>query len=240
MINDKITNYLKSEPIFRTDIFYWFLFHGTRRYTLECSKEERQAIFEASKIVNKYADSIINSGDISPEKRGDISLFPTVPSGKEEGDDYYQYGDFYLTNSFKCAVEDYSNNCGGEYMQLAYNNASGLIALGYELPDDVKKAFKFIESVYPKFAQSERIVIAINGVEYKDLLNENGSEIHPANIKDPYRYVFGDFGFRLLNPDKYKDRFYIISEADFDYYTKAFNDFAEMMKEFRDKISFKI
>lgn len=233
MINKDIINYLNVEPIFRNDIFYWFLFHGTRKYALECSKEEREAIHQACKVISKFADVTINSNQVPDEIQHMYHMYPIALKGKEEGDSFFQYGDFYLTTDFEVAI-DYSANCGGEYMQLVYNNINGIIAAGIALPDEVKKAFDYIKDVYPKFEQSERIVVAINNIEYKDLLHQGGEKFFFSDNSNPFLNFYGNNGFRLMNVDKYKNRFYIINESDFDEYKAAFEKFAEMMELFEN------
>ena len=129
MFDNDFLNQLRAEPIFRTDIYYGLLFHGSRRYSFECPKEEREALYNASKIVNTFADNLLNSGSLDWQKINEYNAIRkknkqpayfgwiTVPKGKKIPDRLFQYGDLYVSNDFEYVVENFCDVPGGETLK---------------------------------------------------------------------------------------------------------------------------
>lgn len=231
MFDNNFLNQLRVKPIFRTDIYYGFLFHGTRRYSFECSKEEREAINNAAKIINDFTDDLIRNGSLNDARLKEYSRtktinnlptsfgFPMAIPGKTIPSKTYSHGDFYVTSDFESAVE-YSENPGGEYLFWAYCNLIGLKDFGIDVPDEVKKAMELLENEYPKHESSERVVVAISGIELKDLLSERGErlQIDEENFESLY---LDNQAYRIINFEKYRDHVVIIPEKYFDQAIKA-------------------
>ena len=231
MFDNNFLNQLRVKPIFRTDIYYGFLFHGTRRYSFQCPREEMDAVKNAAKIINDYTDILIHKGSLNQERLIEYRITKTISNlptsfgtpmmipGKTIPSKTYSYGDFYVTSDFELAVE-YSKNPGGEYVFWAYCNVVGLKDFDIEVPDEVKKAMELLENEYPKFESSERVVAAITGFELKDLLTEGGEKLHIDEESFESLYL-DDQAYRIINFEKYRDQITIIPEQYFDQAIKV-------------------
>ena len=225
MFDEDFLNQLRVKPIYRTDIYYGFLFHGTRRYSFGRSKEEREALYNAAKVVNTFADNIFNNGYFKQEEltkylqtkivNGHNTSFgwPTLARGTTKPDTLFQYGDLYVTTSIEDAVH-YSDNPGGEFADITYCNVVGLKDFKVKIPDEVNKAMELFEKEYDKHQNSERIVVAVKYVEFKDMLSERGEELR-IDENDPNRFYREHRVYRIINFDKYRDSITIIPESYF-------------------------
>lgn len=153
------------------------LFHGTRRYSIEVDKGERERFFAACKTVISFAKRWMDGGNVDwesiKEYRTENRLYMDVTVLSQYGSPSYQYGDFYLTSSYTNALI-FANRGAGELGDYAYAQARGFAHFGIPLDEDTLAAAGIVEAEYPKYAESERLVLIYYGVMFEDLYTERG------------------------------------------------------------------
>ncbi len=201
------------------------LFHGTRRYSLAVDKAERERFYAACKSVISFAKRWMDGGNVDwdaiKEYRAENRLYMDATVLSQYGSPSYQYGDFYLTSSYTNALV-FANRGAGELGDYAYAQARGI--LHFDIPLDVQTlaAVNTVIAEYPKFAESERVVLIYYGVEFDDLADERGRPYRdiidrrtrggdPSDYLDSHLYdgykdtdtICINNNFRLANRDKY-------------------------------------
>lgn len=165
------------------------LLHGTRRYALQATKEEREKFCSACNIVMDFAKKIAHSNILSDEKieeyqkQHDPRFFNVLVYTK--GINKFTYGDFYVTTSYSSAIS-FAHNVGGELGDTAYAQCLGLLHFNVELDDIVSTAVNTVIAEYQKYVNSEKVILAFYGVKFKDLTREGGSKflIESKNPED--------------------------------------------------------
>ena len=229
------------------------LFHGTRRYALEVSSDERTRFYNACKTVLKFANEYFRSDKINwktvQEYRKTNLLFMKAEVVSNYGRPSYEYGDFYLTSSFVNAIQ-FSNNEAGELGKYAFGQCKGFADLGIELEPNVLEAVKIVEEEYPKYSQSERVILVFYAVDVLDLYTESGgayadmlNRLGESKFKLKLETLYEDcqeedncrFGqnFRLKNVSKYAPLQMV--EEKFKSGFKAFTKIKDIDKYIKDK-----
>lgn len=157
------------------------LFHGTRRYALECSKEEIAKIKEYSLIIIKFIQKIEKTISLDVvgqyfKRKKERNCFASAVVSQIEKSSLYQYDSLYLTTSIYRAIS-FSKNACGEIGQTAYDNAIAIKELGIETNDiKIDEAIDYIIKTVPKFKESERVVLIFENVNYDDLKSESSGK----------------------------------------------------------------
>ena len=209
------------------------LFHGTRRYALQATKEEREKFYSACHIVMDFAKKLYECNEIDEKlvKEYRVRHNPEFLDGLVHSKDkkLFSYGNFYLTTSYSRAI-NFSHKVGGELGNAAYAQCLGLIYFGIPLDETVKYAVKIILEEHKKYLDSEKIIVIFLGIKFHDMSTEGGepfliSTTHPQSqelncfrIKNLYKSIETDTSkhapnYRLTNVDSYTG--YIIGEKDF-------------------------
>jgi hypothetical protein len=155
------------------------LLHGTRRYALQTTKEEREKFYSACNIVMDFAKKIAYSDIITEEsieeyqRQQNPRFYNVLVYAK--GINKFTYGEFYVTTSYSSAVS-FAHNVGGELGDTAYAQCVGLLHFNVELDDTVSEAVKIVMEEYKKYVNSEKVILAFYGVRFTDLTREGGSE----------------------------------------------------------------
>ena len=165
------------------------LLHGTRRYALQATKEEREKFYSACNIVMDFAKKIAYSDIITEEsieeyqRQQNPRFFNVLVYTK--GINKFTYGDFYVTTSYSSAIS-FAHNVGGELGDTAYAQCVGLLHFNVKLDDTVSSAVKTVMEEYQKYVNSEKIILAFYGVRFNDLTREGGSKflIESKNPED--------------------------------------------------------
>ena len=129
------------------------LLHGTRRYALQATKEEREKFYSACNIVMDFAKKIAYSNIITEEsieeyqRQQNPRFFNVLVYTK--GINKFTYGDFYVTTSYSSAIS-FAHNVGGELGDTAYAQCVGLLHFNVELDDTVSEAVKIVMEEYKK------------------------------------------------------------------------------------------
>lgn len=200
------------------------LFHGTRRYALTASKDEREWFFGACDKVIAFAKQWRDSGKIDWDKVREYNkvnrYFIYASVVEQYGRPLYQYGDFYLTSSYTSAIS-FSCNSAGELGEYAYSQCKGFTDLGIQLDEETLNAAKVVEEEYPKYRNSEKVILIYCGVKFEDLSSERGysysSMMEQMGVEEFASYIKSfiydkvkdtddgrrHFNFRLLNSDRY-------------------------------------
>lgn len=165
------------------------LLHGTRRYALQATKEEREKFYSACNIVMDFAkkiaySDIINEESIEEYQRQQNPRFFNVLV-YTKGINKFTYGDFYVTTSYSSAIS-FAHNVGGELGDTAYAQCLGLLHFNVELDDIVSTAVNTVIAEYQKYVNSEKVILAFYGVKFNDLTREGGSKflIESKNPED--------------------------------------------------------
>lgn len=202
------------------------LFHGTRIYAIEVSEEKRQQFYNACCEVAVFAKDLINTEKIP---------FNTVVFMYNKST-MYEYGDFYLTPTFSCAI-GYSYQAGGELAKNVYLVCKEIINSNIDVSLEIKQKINLIVNEYEKYDKSEKIVLVYEGVKFEDIYTATGSkflnslkldEYEKEDIEELYKeketQTFStNKTFRIKNPESYEA--YIISELNF---RKGFELFTEI------------
>lgn len=155
------------------------LLHGTRRYALQTTKEEREKFYSACNVVMDFAKKIAYSNIIPEEaieeyqKQQNPRFFNVLVYTK--GINKFTYGDFYVTTSYSSAIS-FAHNVGGELGDTAYAQCLGLLHFNVELDDTISSAVNTVIEEYQKYVNSEKVILAFYGVKFKDLTREGGSK----------------------------------------------------------------
>lgn len=227
------------------------LLHGTRRYALQTTKEEREKFYSACNVVMDFAKKIAYSNIIPEEaieeyqKQQNPRFFNVLVYTK--GINKFTYGDFYVTTSYSSAIS-FAHNVGGELGDTAYAQCIGLLHFNVELDDTVSSAVKIVMEEYQKYVNSEKVILAFYGVRFTDLTREGGSEFlidstDPEDIEynlelinDLYESADTDTftknqNFRLANIDAYTG--YVIGEKLFKEGFSVFTKIIDVEKKIR-------
>ena len=165
------------------------LLHGTRRYALQTTIEERETFYSACNVVMDFAKKIAYSDSIPEEaieeyqRQHNPRFFNVLVYTK--GINKFTYGDFYVTTSYSSAIS-FAHNVGGELGDTAYAQCLGLLHFNVELDDIVSTAVNTVIAEYQKYVNSEKVILAFYGVKFKDLTREGGSQflIESKNPED--------------------------------------------------------
>ena len=163
------------------------LFHGTRRYALQVADSDRERFSAACKQVLSFAHVYFNNGKIDWDKlkayynsSNNYYFLSTVVH--QYNSTLFEYGDFYLTTSYKSAI-GFAYNVGGEAGAWAYAQLKGFADWSVELDEDTKAAAAFVKQEYIKYQDSEKVILVYYGVSFDDLRTERG---------EPFLYKTGD------------------------------------------------
>ncbi len=210
------------------------LFHGTRRYALEVSEENRQKFYNACNIIAPFAKELIRNKKIEHNYVVDAANRSSA----------YEYGDLYLTIGYTRAI-NYSYYAGGELGQNVYRVCEDIINKGIEIIDEIKEAIEIISSEYEKYQNSEKVVLVFFDVKFDDLYTRGGRKFIDfldinEDVKEEIDELYAeeetlgsspDKDFRLKNPNDYE--IYIVNEKDFREGVKLFtkiNDIDECIR----------
>lgn len=163
------------------------LFHGTRRYAVECPQKQLDEMIQYCKTVVQYFSE--NCYRIFPddeswiqyrrEHRGELHINlvqNTVAS--QYGEAQYQYDSFYVTNDSVTAVKFYTIYGCGEISGYAYAYAKAISDLDFSVSDkQVDTAIEYVLKHYPDFYNSEKVVLAVYDFEYEHLRHHGGGKI---------------------------------------------------------------
>lgn len=199
------------------------LFHGTRKYAIEITKEKLQEFYDACNVVLPFVKELIHN------KKVEYNIVVNTANSSSA----YEYGDFYVTLSFISAI-NYCYYAGGELGQNIYNVCQEIIKNGIELPAEIKTAVDVVFAEYEKFSSSEKIVLVFNDVKFADLYCRNGGkfidsfntaeavkeEIDELYAEEETQDSAPDQDFRLKNLNDYEA--YIVNEKDFRQGVKIF------------------
>lgn len=154
------------------------LFHGTRRFALTTTSEERHHFYSACRTVMEFAKKL---------SRSDVAEREDVVNYRHTSNPYFlatvvylfdtnkfKYGGFYVTSSYSAAIS-FSYNVGGELGEQAYSQCKGFRDLDFELDAPIKNAAAIVEKEYGKYCESEKVILVYNGVRFSDLTHEGGS-----------------------------------------------------------------
>lgn len=205
------------------------LFHGTRRYALQITDEKRERLMSVCQQVISFANKYYYSGNVDwdrlevYQREKDIQFLSTVVSQYNLSD--YQYGDFYLTTSYKTAI-GFSCYAGGESGSNAYSQIKGFETWKIELDETTKAAAKIVVEEYERYCNSEKVILAFFGVKLTDLYSRGGSPILMNDSEEELkevkeRYEKGvdedsfqrNHQFRLADPSEYTA--YVLGENKF-------------------------
>lgn len=166
------------------------LFHGTRRYSLEASDEERTEFYDACDIIISFAKEILDQKRIDKEElfkyQRENEFFLTTVVEAKGSSDLFQYGDFYVTTSYPSAIS-FSNKIGGELGMNAYYQLVGFEHFGITLNVEAEAAAEIVRQGYEKYKSSERVVLAYYGVSIADLNGEDGYVFADMSIDEQRR-----------------------------------------------------
>ncbi len=207
------------------------LFHGTRKYAIEVSEEKRQAFYNACREVALFAKELIKAEKIP---------FNTVVYGFNESS-VYEYGDFYLTTTFSCAVE-FSYQAGGELGKNVYSVCMNIRNSNIEVSAEIKDKIDLITAEFLKYEKSEKVVLVYEGIKFDDLYTNGGhkfieslelDEYEKEDIEDLYKEketqtLATNTSLRIKNPKNYEA--YSISETDFRKGFKVFTEIKDVDK----------
>ena len=209
------------------------LLHGTRRYALQITDDERKRFSTACRQVIAFANKYYYSNEIDWDRlseyhrKVDIQFLSTVVSQYNRSD--FQYGNIYLTTSFEMAVL-FSKYDGGELGSNAYSQIKGFNAWGIEFDEETKAAAKTVSEENAKYQESEKVVLVFPGVSLTDLYTRSGRPIlmdgSEEDIKETKELYEDDASFnhqfRLIKPEAYTA--YVLGENKF---SEAFDFFKE-------------
>lgn len=168
------------------------LFHGTRRYALQTTAEERVRFFSACDIVMNFAkklavSNVIDEARLDEYQRTQNSRFLGVLV-YTKGISRFTYGDFYLTSSYTSSLS-FAHNIGGELGDFAYAQCIGFRDFGVELDECTEEAVNVVLEESQKYLHSEKIVLAFYGVRFEDLSWEGGdSFLLPVENEEDEEY----------------------------------------------------
>lgn len=163
------------------DHFVHPLFHGTRMAALECPSDEIEKMQQCSRKIIDFIlkvffeektisfEEIENYKEKNPKSRFVSAILPQLKIST-----LCEYGNLYLSTQFREAA-DYARFGCGELCQMGYDNAVGIIEnniKGYS--DDTRKAIDYLLENYPKFLNSEKVVLVYENVKFSDLYTERG------------------------------------------------------------------
>ena len=203
------------------------LFHGTRRYALQVADEDRKRFSEACKQVLSFAHQFYYSGMLDFEKlekyykesKNNYFMSTVVHQYRST---LYEYGAFYLTSSYECAI-GFAHYVGGEVGAWAQAQIQGFDDWGIELDEETKVAAEIVKHEYKKYQDSEKVILVYYGVKFEDLCTERGKpflyntgdaatdeEYLREDIEDLYesamkrdRFIRSNHNFRLSNANAY-------------------------------------
>lgn len=227
IIAKEIQNYDKLNTDFSSnyEICQIPLFHGTRRMALSASTKERELFYSACKTMMSFAKNFAYNNTLDEDK---INIY------RKEKNPYfldtavylyntnkYNYGDFYVTSSFTCALS-FSCYAGGELGEYAHSQYKGFCDFDIELDATIKNAGEIIEKEYEKHSKSEKIILIYKSIKFTDLIIEGGSHFIASNkdseyikhkIDNLYEAPHANNNFSLLNFENYTA--VILPEKDF-------------------------
>lgn len=249
-------NIKKIEDLINYDVFDETtcripLLHGTRRYALQASKEEREKFYSECNIVMDFAKKIAYSNIISEEtieeyrKQHNPRFLNVLVYTK--GINKFTYGDFYVTTSYSSAIS-FAHNVGGELGDTAYAQCLGLLHFNVELDNTVSSAVKIVMEEYQKYLNSEKVILVFYGVRFEDLTQEGGGrfliesnkpnsiEYNRKRIEKLYNSadtdtVTNNQNFSLANIDTYT--VYVIDEKLFKEGFSIFTKIVDVEKKIR-------
>lgn len=250
-INIQSIENLKQSNMSNEDVCQIPLLHGTRRYALQATREEREKFYSACNIVMDFAKKIACSNIIPDDKIEEFQrhcnprFFNVLVYTK--GINKFTYGDFYVTTSYSSAVS-FAHNVGGELGDTAYAQCVGLIHFGISLDNVVSSAVETVMQEHQKYVDSDKVIVAFYGVKFDDLTHEGGgrflvevnnqqdeeynrkliNRLHNSIDSDTTTY---NRNFRLANVDTYTG--YVISEKDFKSGFSLFTKIVDVDKKIR-------
>ncbi len=215
------------------------LFHGTRRYALQVSDEDRRRFYIACDKVISFAKKIvfaevIDDNELFEYQRTKNNLFLNTVVYMYKTS-LYEYGAFYLTTSYTNSL-GFSNYAGGELGEWAYFQCIGFEDFNIELSQEIQEAVSVIKEEYEKYHNSEKIVLVYYGVRIEDLCTQQGTPF-TENDSDIFEFCVDSdnsrcqYTFRLADTNAYcatvvgekaiRDGFFVFTQvSDVDKYIK--------------------
>ena len=207
------------------------LFHGTRKYALEVSEEKRQEFYNACREVAIFAKDLIDTEKIA----FNTVVFMFNKSAK------YEYGDFYLTPTYTCAIS-FSYQAGGELGKNVYSVCKDIINNNIEVPPTIKEKIDLIVNEFIKYEKSEKVVLVYVGIKFEDLYTATGrkfinslelDEYEKEDVEELYKEketqtYCKNLSLRIKNPKNYEA--YSIDELNFRKGFKAFTEITDIDK----------
>ena len=206
---------LKTTFIDNLDIFYSPyqedkfppLFHGTRRYSIDCDPSLIDEMRKHCTIVLEKARDYYNTLDYEQLAKYEeyahsnrISFFACYLVQDFGRYKNYEYNDFFMTCRFdKTYLYPFTKYGCGELGEFAYQNIIGLKHFNIDLGID--ESIEFILKHYPLFKNSEPVILIVKDLSYSDLKSENGT-------RTPKNYIMPNY--RLINPEE--KEFFVIKE----------------------------
>ena len=191
------------------------LFHGTRKRALSTSKSERESFYSACKIMMEFAKNFdyndaLDEDEINIYRKEKNPYFLDTPVYLYKTNKY-NYGDFYITSSYTCALS-FSCYAGGELGEYAYAQYKGFCDFNIELDATIKNAGEIIKKEYDKYNKSEKVILVYKNIKFTDLIIEGGTPFITSNKDSEYtRYKISRLyetphannNFSLLNLGNY-------------------------------------
>ena len=230
------------------------LFHGTRLYALTATDKERESFYVACQQVMSFAGKILseNAIDTNALQEYQLSKNPLFLDAvtMQHKNSFYQHGDFYLTSGYPRAIT-FTKYAGGELGQWAYYQCLGFKDFDIRLDQQTTDAVKFVMDEYPKYHDSEKVVLVYRNVSFEDLLTEGGEPyllqcednspneaINVARVTALYKSNVTDhsgrqINFRLINPEAYTAQ--LIHQEDLKAGFAAFTKVTDIERYVREK-----
>lgn len=195
------------------------LFHGTRKYAVECDPTLIEMMRKHCVIILEKARDYYNSLDSQTydkyweyRKVSKLQYFASHLVLTFGGLSNYQYGDFYMTRRFdETYLLRFTTYGCGEIGRFAYDNILGLKHFNIDL--GINESMEFVLKHYPDFINSEQVVLILNDYKLDELKGESGGKVY--EIED-------GVNFRLCN---YQNKeFFVIKESLFNEAMELFDE----------------
>ena len=201
------------------DQSYVPLFHGTRRYAVECDpfliKMMRRHCINILEKARDHFNSVDDETYSKYEKykrESKLTYFASAIILTFGRISNFQYGDFYMTKRFdqNFLLRFTTYGCG-EIGKLAYDNILGLQHFNIDL--GITESMEFVLKHYPLFIDSEPIVLILNDYTIDELESESGNKVYDIEY---------NVNIRLKNYEN--KEFYVINQSLFDEASILFNE----------------
>lgn len=172
------------------------LFHGTNYNSIYMSKDEREEMLDACKVIQEYLlDNCKQNGCGQlfghKEELGDnflsVSTSYTAILARSEGKDLYEYDHSYLTRSPRVATNFAERaKVFGETGSTVFNLIEGMKMANFQFREKTLEEEKAWNLFYEKLAKEDRpVVLMLCGVDKNGLKLFNGKEDTYGMITNP-------------------------------------------------------